>query len=129
MLREFFRHRSVHVFLSGMNGSNRAEQSLAHHSLYHVPARSRSEGTFDISVTFKGSKDDDTRVRRLRKELSGQFVAAHIRQAQIDEGDVGLHLPKKLQRLGARSGRSDHLHVRLQRENARPPFTYNWVIV
>src|SRR6185369_17649365 len=101
MLSELGREFREDMLLSRVDVADHLNQILGRHALEHIAASTRLKGTLDFNIAFKRCQHDDSGVGELRSYRNHRVDAAHIGKPEVHEGDIGLVLPKLLDRFTA----------------------------
>src|SRR3984885_9455434 len=98
-------------------------------TLKHESACPCCNGTPQIGVGIKRSQNDDARFWKLRPNRNGGVDAAHVREPEIHEGDIGHVFTKTFDRLASVGCLRDHQHVRVGIDDHGNPFAHARMIV
>ena len=85
--------------------------------------------TLNLYVSFERGQHDDARVRELRAYLNERVDAAHVREPQVHEGNVGAVLAEQLDSLAARCRLCHNRHVRLAVDDGGDTLPHQRVVV
>jgi hypothetical protein len=105
------------------------DQSLVRHSLDDVAARAGLQRLMNVFVALVGGEHDKFGVAVAGHHSADGVDAAHSRQAQIHERDVGKMLFEKLHGLFAAAGLGNHGHIGRGVDDGRNADTHDGVIV
>ena len=94
-----------------MHRANGSDKILAGHSFEQIRPGACLQRAVDVFVAVVRGEHDEPRLRRLHADALDHVHAAHPRQPQVDQGDIGLVLAKLRDGLYAVGGFAHHLQA------------------